>query len=79
MRNIDKHARPTLVEITVGAEPEAYVLEVVNDGAGDGGSGSGLGLRLMSMEAIQHRGIVEFGPAPPDGWRVRLVVPGPRR
>jgi len=33
----------------------------------------------MSLEAIQHRGIVEFGPAPPDGWRVRLVVPGPRR
>jgi signal transduction histidine kinase len=79
MRNIDKHASPTLVEISVGAEPEAYVLEVVNDGAGEGGSGTGLGLRLMSMEAIQHRGIVEFGAAPPDGWRVRLVVPGPRR
>jgi signal transduction histidine kinase len=87
MRNIEKHADPTRVRISVAAEPEAYVLEVLNDGAdegesgsaGEGDSGSGLGLRLMSMEAIQHRGIVEYGAAPPDGWRVRLVVPGPRR
>jgi signal transduction histidine kinase len=87
MRNIEKHADPTRVRISVAAEPEAYVLEVVNDGAGEGESGSagegesgsGLGLRLMSMEAIQHRGIVEYGVASPDGWRVRLVVPGPRR
>jgi signal transduction histidine kinase len=79
MRNIDKHADPERVEVRVGAEPEAFVLEVTNDGAHEGGAGSGLGLRLMSLEAIQHRGIVEFGPTPPDGWRVRLVVPGPRR
>jgi signal transduction histidine kinase len=79
LRNIDKHADPTVIEVSVGAEPEAFVLEVSNDGAHADGVGSGLGLRLMSLEAIQHRGIVEFGPAPPDGWRVRLVVPGPRR
>jgi signal transduction histidine kinase len=79
LRNIDKHADPTMIEVSVGAEPEAFVLEVSNDGAHEEGAGSGLGLRLMSLEAIQHRGIVEFGPAPPDGWRVRLVVPGPRR
>jgi signal transduction histidine kinase len=80
MRNIDKHARPTRVQISVAAEPEAFVLEVSNDGAAEAEpGGGGLGLRLMSMEAMQHRGIVEFGPSPPDGWRVRLVVPGPRR
>lgn len=79
MRNVDKHAHPSRVEISVGAEPEAFVLEVANDGVREGSGGSGLGLRLMSMEAIQHRGIVEFGPTDPDGWRVRLVVPGPRR
>jgi signal transduction histidine kinase len=79
LRNIDKHADPTVIEVSVGAEPEAFVLEVSNDGVHEEGAGSGLGLRLMSLEAIQHRGIVEFGPAPPDGWRVRLVVPGPRR
>jgi signal transduction histidine kinase len=79
LRNIDKHARPTRVEIRVGAEPEAYVLEVMNDGARERSQEGGLGIRLMSMEAIQHRGIVEFGTVPPDRWRVRLVVPGPRR
>ena len=45
----------------------------------EGNQEGGLGIRLMSMEAIQHRGIVEFGAVPPDRWRVRLVVPGPRR
>jgi signal transduction histidine kinase len=79
LRNIEKHAQATRVEVKVDAAPEAFSLEVTNDGAHDQGAGSGLGLRLMSLEAIQHRGIVEFGPAAPDGWRVRLVVPGPRR
>ena len=79
LRNVDKHAQATRIEVSVGAEPEAFILEVTNDGAVEHGTDSGLGLRLMSLEAIQHRGIVEFGPVPPDGWRVRLVVPGPRR
>jgi signal transduction histidine kinase len=79
LRNIDKHADPTRVEVKLSAAPEAFSLEVTNDGAHERGPGTGLGLRLASLEAIQHRGIVEFGPAPPDGWRVRLVVPGPRR
>jgi signal transduction histidine kinase len=79
LRNVDKHARATRIEVSVGAEPEAFILEVTNDGAVEHRTDSGLGLRLMSLEAIQHRGIVEFGPVPPDGWRVRLVMPGPRR
>jgi signal transduction histidine kinase len=81
LRNIDKHARPTEVEVEVAAGPEALVLEVTNDGAGDGEGDqeSGLGLRLMSLEALQHRGLVEFGPVSPDRWRVRLVVPPGRR
>ena len=53
---------------------------MTNDGAVRSTAKSGgLGLRLMSLEAIQHRGIVEFGPVPPDRWRVRLVVPPVRR
>jgi signal transduction histidine kinase len=80
LRNIDKHARPTTIEVEVAAEPEALILEVTNDGAvGENGESGGLGLRLMSLEALQHRGIVEFGPVPPDRWRVRLVVPPGRR
>ena len=84
LRNIDKHARATQIVVSVRAEPEAYLLEVVNDGVREGGAGStpngtGLGLRLMSLEAIQHRGVVEFGPVGDDGFRVRLVAPGSRR
>ena len=54
---------------------EAFVLEVVNDGVGAAGLGTGLGLRMASLEALQHNGIVEFGPVPPDRWHVRLLVP----
>jgi len=79
LRNIDKHAQPTTIEVSVRAEPEAYLLEIVNDGARGAGAGTGLGLRLLSLEAIQHRGVVDFGPAGEDGFRVRLVAPGPRR
>jgi len=52
------------------------VLEVVNDGAeGDGGRARGMGLRLAALEAIQHGGVLEFGPMASARWRVRLVVP----
>jgi hypothetical protein len=34
-----------------------------------------MGLRLAAFEALQHGGMVEFGPTGPEGWRVRLVVP----
>ena len=75
LRNADKHAAPTNVAITVKCDDEAFVLEVVNDGVGASGMGAGLGLRMASLEALQHNGIVEFGPVPPDRWHVRLLVP----
>jgi len=75
LRNADKHAAPTNVAITVECDDEAFVLEVVNDGVGASGMGAGLGLRMASLEALQHNGIVEFGPVPPDRWHVRLLVP----
>jgi signal transduction histidine kinase len=75
LRNAEKHAAPTHVAITVESNEEAFVLEVVNDGVGAAGMGAGLGLRMASLEALQHNGIVEFGPMPPDRWHVRLLVP----
>ena len=75
IRNADKHARPTRIEVTVGADDGNLVLEVVNDGARGAIPGTGLGLRLATIEALQHAGIVEFGPLPDDRWHVRLVVP----
>jgi len=75
LRNIAKHAAPTLVEVAVGRGRDTFTLEVRNDGVSAGARGAGMGLRLAAFEALQHGGVVEFG-APGEGrWRVRLVVP----
>lgn len=79
LRNIDKHARPTRIEVDVGSSSDALILEITNDGAGEQEAWGGLGLRLISLEALQHEGIVEYGSLPGGRWRVRLVVSFPRR
>jgi len=75
IRNADKHAKPTRIEVGVDLEDDNLVLDVVNDGARAATPGTGLGLRLATIEALQHAGLVEFGPLPGDRWHVRLVVP----
>jgi signal transduction histidine kinase len=75
LRNVEKHAADGSITVTVESDEDAFILEVINDGAGAPGGGAGLGLRMASLEALQHHGIVEFGPVPPDRWHVRLVVP----
>jgi signal transduction histidine kinase len=75
MRNVAKHASPTRVEVRVERDADTFSLEVRNDGARSGRSGAGMGLRLAGFEALQHGGVVEFGPSGEHGWRVRLVVP----
>ena len=75
LRNIAKHAHPSLVEVAVGVDDDTFSLEVRNDGVSSGVRGAGMGLRLAAFEALQHGGVVDFG-APQEGnWRVRLVVP----
>jgi signal transduction histidine kinase len=80
LRNIAKHADPTRVEVNVDRDADTFTLEVRNDGARDAGAAGrgGMGLRLSAFEALQHGGMVEFGPTAEQGWRVRLVVPLPR-
>ncbi len=75
LRNIAKHANPSMVEVLVGGDDDTFSLEVRNDGVAAGARGAGMGLRLAAFEALQHGGVVDFG-APDEGsWRVRLVVP----
>ena len=78
LRNISKHARPSCVDVAVSRDAETFTLEVRNDGVFDGGgaarAGGGMGLRLAAFEALQHGGLVQSGPVPPDAWRVALVV-----
>jgi signal transduction histidine kinase len=77
LRNADKHARASEIEVDLRANAEALYLTVVNDGvsAGPGRHGAGVGLRLCAMEALRDGGVLEFGPEGPDRWRVRLVLP----
>ena len=75
LRNIAKHAAPAQVDVVVSGDDDTFTLEVRNDGARSDVRGAGMGLRLATFEALQHGGVVEFGPVGESGWRVRLVVP----
>lgn len=76
LRNAHKHASPRRVEVRVEAADGAFSLEVENDGAHESnGRPTGMGLRLAAFEALQEGGVLDFGPHPPDSWRVRLIVP----
>jgi signal transduction histidine kinase len=76
LRNAIRHARPTRVSVAVESAVETFSLEVLNDGVEAGpSSGTGMGLRLAAFEALQHGGVMEFGPTGDGGWRTRLVVP----
>ena len=77
LRNADKHARPEQLSVSVAAPDGAFVLEVTNDGVDPrrSGTGAGMGLRLAALDALARGGVLEFGPAGDDLWRVRLLVP----
>jgi len=76
VRNARKHAKPTGIEVTITRGAGAFALEVRNDGVAPGAmSEMGMGLRLATLEAMQHGGLVEFGPLPMGRWHVRLTVP----
>jgi signal transduction histidine kinase len=76
MRNADKHASAREIHVRVRRRNGALSLQVINDGVrgtrqGDGG----LGLKLAGVEALQHQGVLEYGPHEEDRWRVRIVCP----
>lgn len=75
VRNAHKHATPTAVEVRVGRERGAFILEVSNDGIAAVTGSTGMGLRLAAFEALQVGGFIEFGEREQGVWKVRLVVP----
>lgn len=77
LRNADRHAEPSRIDVRVRADQATFRLEVENDGTRDGRRtrNGGLGLRLAALEALHYEGLVEFGASGPGRWRVRLVVP----
>jgi signal transduction histidine kinase len=86
LRNAEKHAAPSRIDIAVAEADGAFSLEVRNDGVaacagrrqGNGVRGSGMGLHLASIELMQHGGVVEYGPDGEDGWRIRMLLPTAR-
>ncbi|CAB4920658.1 unannotated protein [freshwater metagenome] len=78
IRNVQKHAEPTVVDVTVARSDGMLVLEIANDGAVGRSGSSGMGLRLAAVEALQYGGLLEFGPDGEGRWKVRLAVPDDR-
>jgi signal transduction histidine kinase len=80
LRNAQRHARPNRVDVRVERVDGNLAMEVSNDAVRsrvetDGRKTRGVGLRLAALEALQHGGVLEFGPAAGDRWHVKLVVP----
>lgn len=74
LRNCDKHASASRIEVRIARPARTFELEVVNDGITADSRGAGLGLRLLTIEALQEDALVEFGPLPDNRWHVRLVA-----
>jgi signal transduction histidine kinase len=75
VRNARKHARATGIDVALGQERGALVLQIVNDGVPASPVRSGMGLRLAALEALHQGALVEFGPEASGRWRVRLMMP----
>ncbi len=76
VRNAVKHAAARRIDVRLGADPDAFTLDIRNEchGAGNGPSRSGIGLRLATLEALQHGAVLEYGQCSPGIWQVRLVA-----
>jgi signal transduction histidine kinase len=76
MRNANRHSDGGRVQIRVAGEAGTFSVEVMNDRvATERRRGGGLGLRLLTLEALEHDALVEFGPLEGGRWRFRLVAP----
>ena len=85
LTNVLKHAGPAQAVVTVGYEPDAVHVEVVDDGRGAAARAatthrngrapaSGHGLVGMRERAALYDGSVEAGPQPGGGYRVAATL-----
>ncbi|HEU4976530.1 MAG TPA: GAF domain-containing protein [Baekduia sp.] len=77
LRNADKHAAATRVDVQVAAVDGDVIVTVANDGAAEssGQPPAGVGLRLAAFEALNAGASVDFGRTSRDRWQVRLTLP----
>ncbi len=76
IRNVVKHARAELIELTVAAKQNEVSIVVLNDGVGASGGhvGTGAGLRLLAARALDHGCVVSAGATSRDGWTTTLTL-----
>jgi len=74
VRNANKHAQPSHVDVRLGRSDGAFWMEILNDGVTSTNRRPGMGLRLAALEALHSNGVIEFGVREPGVWQVRLVV-----
>jgi len=77
LTNVLKHAGKASATVTVGYEPDAVRLEVVDDGRGVNGraAGGGHGLVGMRERVAVYGGTLETGPRIGGGYRVAARLP----
>jgi signal transduction histidine kinase len=78
LQNVAKHARASVVDLTLELDGGELVLSVADDGRGfdpDGRFPGHLGLRSMHERAAAVGGVLELASAPGQGTRLRVRVP----
>jgi len=77
LTNVLKHAGPASAQVTVSFEPDALLIEVVDDGRGVNGraDGGGHGLLGMRERVGVYGGTLDAGLRPSGGFRVRARLP----
>ena len=76
LTNTLKHAaRPTTASLALRCDPHCVDLEVTDTGRrSDDPASDGRGLRGMRERALAYGGVLEAGPRPEGGWRVRMQL-----
>ena len=81
LTNVARYARAARTTVALRYEPQATTLTIEDRRTGSGpapaapASGSGLGLTGMRERLAEVGGSASAGPTP-DGWRVRMEIPG---
>jgi signal transduction histidine kinase len=81
LSNAGRHAPGAAVEVTVASAADQLEVTVVDDGNGAGGAAAGTapaarhGLLGMSERVAMLGGVLDAGPVPGGGFRVRALLP----
>jgi signal transduction histidine kinase len=76
LTNVTKHSTARRARVTVRVDGRHAEVEVTDDGRPrPGSSGSGMGQLGIRERVASHRGVVEIGPRPLGGYRVRARIP----